>query len=190
MNFRQIKAIEAENKKRILDVNPDLPDRSGIYFFLREEGGFKYAYIGQAKRLLTRVSQHLIGHQYIDVSIKKHGLYSENNKTGYKVHFLEFPEEKLDEAEKRYIIKYANAGYQLRNATAGGQGEGKVGLDNGRPTKGYMQGLENGYLKARKEVAHLFGYHLIYSPRKDPPTKYQLKAMKKFEDFLDFESKK
>ena len=46
VDMRKIKAIEAENKKRILAVCPDCPDRSGIYFLLRNEDGFKYAYIG------------------------------------------------------------------------------------------------------------------------------------------------
>lgn len=31
-NFRRAKAIEAKNKKRILEVNPHVDDGSGIYF--------------------------------------------------------------------------------------------------------------------------------------------------------------
>ena len=190
MNFRQIKAIEAENKKRILQVNPDVPDRSGIYFLLREDSGFKYAYIGQAKNLLTRLAQHLSGYQHIDLSLKKYGLFSQKNPAGYHIHFLEFDEADLDFYEKKYIKQYAAAGYQLKNATAGGQGTGKHGLDNSRPRKGYAQGVENGYLKARKEVAHLFDLHLNYSTKKEPPTKNQEKALQKFKDFLNIENEK
>ena len=54
MNFKQIKAIEQKNKQRLLKVFPDLTEDSGIYFLTRQENGFKYAYIGQAKHILTR----------------------------------------------------------------------------------------------------------------------------------------
>lgn len=60
MNYQNIaraKAIEQENKKRLLKLNPKLNDKSGIYFLLREdENGFKYAYIGQAVHTLATVS--------------------------------------------------------------------------------------------------------------------------------------
>ena len=189
MNFRQIKAIEKANKERLLKLNPDLTDNSGIYFLLREENGFKYGYIGQAKHLLTRLAQHLSGYQHIDLSLKKHGLYSTANPTGYTVNFLEYPENELDEQEQKYIRKYAAAGYQMRNATSGSQGEGKRSLDNGKPTKGYLEGLHNGYQNARKDIAHLFDLHLTVSTKKTPPTKNQEKALQKFKDFLDFENK-
>lgn len=84
MNFRQIKAIEKANKERILKVCPSVPESSGIYILTREEAGFRYAYVGQAKHLLTRLAQHLSGYQHIDLSIKKHGLWSENNPSGWK----------------------------------------------------------------------------------------------------------
>lgn len=50
-NVRQRKAIEAKNRQRLLALNPDLDDRSGIYFLTREENGIKYGYIGQAARI-------------------------------------------------------------------------------------------------------------------------------------------
>lgn len=189
MNFRQIKAIEKANKQRILKVNPNVPERSGIYFLLREENGFKYAYIGQAQHLLSRLAGHLKGFQWIDLSLKKHGLFSAENPTGYRVHFLEFAIKDLDKMEQTYIRQYANAGYQMRNLTAGSQGTDKKALDNQGATKGYLQGLANGYLKARKEIAHLFDKHLDFKPKKQPPTVNQKKAMEKFADFLDFENK-
>jgi predicted GIY-YIG superfamily endonuclease len=66
-NFRQVKAIEKKNKERLLQINPELDEESGIYFLLREdEDGFKYAYIGQAKHILTRLASHLTGYQHID----------------------------------------------------------------------------------------------------------------------------
>ena len=188
MNYKKIYAIKKANEERILKVCPNCPNTSGIYFLLREENGFKYAYIGQAIRLRERLTSHLSGYQHIDLSIKKHGLWSEKNSTGYKVHFLEFAESMLDEMEQKYIKQYANAGYQMRNATSGSQGAGKKGLDNAKPTRTYYEGLAQGFKNARKEVAHLFDLHLDYTTKKNPPTKPQEKAMQKFKDFLDIEN--
>lgn len=185
ISYKQMWAIKKANKERILKVCPNCPETSGIYFFLREEDGFRYAYIGQSKNLLQRLADHLQGHQYIDLSIKKHGLWNEDNPTGWNVHFLVFPKDQLDEQEKYYIKKYANAGYQLRNVTSGSQGIGKKGLDNQKQPKNYYDGLEQGYKNAQKEVAHLFDLHLDFMPKKNPPTKLQEKAMQKFLDFID-----
>lgn len=188
MEYRKVYAIKKANKERILKACPNCPNTSGIYFLLRKEGGFKYAYIGQAKHLLERIASHLSGYQRIDLSLRKHGLWSEDNKGGYKINYLEYPESLLDKMEKEYILRYANAGYQMRNATVGGQGQGKSGLDNARPNRGYYDGLRQGYLNARKEVAHLFNLHLDYTTKKKPPTKLQEKAAQKFKDFLGVEN--
>lgn len=187
MNYRQIKAIEKANKERILKVCPDCPDTSGIYFLLRKEGGFKYAYIGQAKHLLTRLAQHLNGYQHIDLSIKKHGLYSADNPFGWEVNYLRFPENELDAKEQHFIMRYANAGWQMRNKTSGGQGEGKRGIADNKPSKTYYDGLAQGYKNAQRFAANLFDKHLVYAPKpKDGkfPTENQIKAMQKFADFL------
>ena len=187
MDMRQIKAIEKANKQRILKVCPDVPERSGIYFLLREEGGFKFGYVGRAKHLLTRLAQHLRGYQHIDLSLKNHGLYSEDNPHGYKVHFLEVPEHLLDEAERKYILKYANAGYQMRNKTSGGQDGGKQGISANKQSKGYYDGLEQGKKKSREYIADLFDKHLVVTTKKNPPTKLQERALQKFNDFITIE---
>ncbi len=184
-NFRRAKAIEAKNKKRILEVNPHVDEGSGIYFLTRtDDDGIRYAYIGQAKHLLTRLAQHLSGYQHIDLSIKNHGLYAADNITGWKIGFLHYQEDKLDEMEQKYIRQYAQAGYQLRNKTAGGQGEGKKQIDEYRPVKGYHDGLKQGYINASREIAHLFDLHLTVATKKDPPTVHQKNALEKFEAFL------
>lgn len=188
MDMRRIKAIEKANKQRILGVCPGVSERSGIYFLLREENGFKFGYIGQAKHLLTRLAQHLRGYQHIDLSLKKHGLYSEDNPNGYKVHFLEFPESQLDAMEQKYILKYANAGYQMRNKTSGSQGEGKQGIADNKPSKGYYDGLEQGKKKSREFIADLFKKHLVVTTKKQPPTKLQERALQKFNNFITLES--
>ena len=184
MNLRQIKAIEAENKKKILKLCPNARDACGIYFILREENGFKYAYIGQSVRVLTRLAEHLRGYQHIDLSIKKHKLWSEDNPTGWRIFALYCERSELDFLEQKYIKMYADKGYQLRNATSGSQGEGKRDISDA-PTKGYLEGLHNGYRKAQKEIAHLFKLHLDYKTKKETPTKLQLKAVEKFEKFIE-----
>ena len=183
MNYKQIYAIKKANEERILKVCPNCPNTSGIYFLLREEDGFRYAYIGQAVKLRDRLASHLSGYQHIDLSIKKHGFYSTENPTGYKVHFLEFAENLLDEMEQKYIKQYANAGYQMRNATSGSQGVGKKGLDNSRPTRTYYDGLSQGEKRLAKELKHIIDTHLVISLKKD--TKMSQKALEKFYFLLD-----
>ena len=181
--FKQAKAIEAANKRKILEICPDAKDESGIYFLIREDNGFKFAYIGQSVKVLTRLAQHLQGYQHIDLSLKKHKLWSESNPTGWRVGVLYCDKSALDVLEQKYIKMYADRGYQLRNATSGSQGEGKKDIaDN--PTKGYLEGLHNGYRKAQKEIAHLFDLHLVVGTKKEPPTKLQVKALDKFNEFI------
>lgn len=188
MNYRQLYAIKKANKERILKVCPNCPETSGIYFLLREEGGFKFAYIGKAKTLLSRLADHLQGYtQHIDRSLKKHGLWSEENPTGWTINFLEFPESELNEKEQYYIQKYANAGYQLRNIESGGT-LGKTDIGERKPTKNYYDGLNQGYRNARKFVANLFKKHLDYKQKSDRPNKNQERAMQKFKDFLEVEN--
>lgn len=120
--LRKAKVIEKKNKERWLKVCPLLADESGIYVLTRkDENGIKYAYIGQAKRILTRLAQHLSGFQHIDLSLKKHGLLSNENIYGWGVTFRSCDESMLDVQEKNFIRAYAEAGFQLRNKTAGGQ---------------------------------------------------------------------
>ena len=188
MTFAQIKAIEKKNKQRILAACPDVTEASGIYAFVRKEGGFKYAYVGQAKHLLTRLAQHLNGYsQHIDLSIRKHGLHSAENPAGWMVRFICVAESQLDMAEQMYIKAYADRGYQLRNKTTGGQGVGKADMDEVRSPKGYRDGLAQGYKNAQKLVARLFEKHLDYRPKSDRPNKNQEKAAKKFAEFLEAE---
>ena len=192
-SYEQIKAIEAKNKQRIKAVCPYADESSGIYVFCREENGIKYAYVGQAKHLLTRLAQHLKAScgiydkdtQHIDNSIRKHKLFSEDNPTGYGISVWHVAEKDLDAKEREYIQAYASMGYQLRNKTLGGQDSGKGGLDNNKPSKGYYEGLHAGYEKARKEIKHLFSLHLNAVTKSTKPSKLQEKALQKFTDFLE-----
>lgn len=185
-NLRKAKAIEAKNKKRLLAIDPYLDEGSGIYFLVRkDENGIKYAYIGQAKHLLTRLAQHLSGYQHIDLSLKKHGLYSSKNIYGWKIGFLHFQISELDFMEKKFIQMYSNNGYQLRNKTAGGQGEGKTQIDDYRPAKGYRDGIAQGRKNLAKELTNIIDKHLCISLKEEKKNnKVSIKAFEKFNDLL------
>ena len=160
--FRQAKAIEAKNKQKWLALNPGLDESSGIYILTRQdENGFRYAYVGQAKHILSRLSQHLAGYQHIDLSIKKRGFYSEENPYGWKLNFIHYPREKLDEMEQYWILEYTKKGYQCRyNKTAGGQGTGKEKINEFKPAKGYYDGIKHGKKSLAKELSHIAEKHL------------------------------
>lgn len=156
--------IDRKNEQRLLAVNPDLDNGSGIYFLTREENGFKYAYIGQAVKILRRMQSHMTGYQHIDLSLKSHGLYDAvKNPTGWKVNFKHYPESELDKWEQHWILEYANAGYQLRNKTTGSQGEGKAGMDNQKSPKGYRDGIAQGRKNLARELYGIVDKHLIVS---------------------------
>lgn len=193
MNYQNIaraKAIEQENKKQLLKLNPKLNDKSGIYFLLREdENGFKFAYVGQAVHTLSRLASHLVGYeQHIDLSLRKHKLYDkEKNPYGWRVEFLNFPESQLDEKEKYYIKLYADNGYQLRNVSIGGQGgnrdSGSIG--ERKAPKGYLQGIQQGRKNLAKELSNIAEKHLKIELREDKANnKVSQKQYEKFMDLL------
>ena len=183
-NMRQIKAIEKANRERMLKVNPDLTDESGIYFLTRVQ---PEGYVGQAKHICQRLCQHLSGYdQYVDRSLKAHGLYSEDNPYGYKVNFLPFPESKLDEMEQYYIQKYLENGYRLKNKTAGSQGVGKVKIADFKPAKGYHDGIKAGKKSLAKELSHIIDTHLTVSLKEGKENnKVSQRALEKFNSLLD-----
>ena len=195
-NIAKAKAIEKQNKKRLLAVNPKLNERSGIYFLLRtDENGFRYAYIGQATNsVLQRLASHLSGYkQHIDLSLRKHNLYSEDNPYGWRVEFLNFPEDELDEKEKFYIKQYADAGYQLRNVSVGGQGSerdsGQIG--ERKPPKSYMQGILQGKKVLARELSSIAEKHLKIEIREDKKNnKVSQRQFEKFKELMNEDSYK
>ena len=182
-NPRQRYAIESKNRKRLLEVNPGLTDESGIYFLTRtDENGFRYAYIGQVVHILQRLAQHLVGYQHIDLSLKKHNLYSIENPYGWKIGFLNFPISELDKQEQHYIKAYADYGYQLRNKTSGSQGEGKAKIDEYRPTKGYRDGIRQGKINLARELSSIAEKHLEI--RLKPEKQGNKVSEKQYEKFM------
>ena len=194
--MRQIKAIEKQNKERLLKVNPKLNERSGIYFLLRtDENGFRFAYIGQAVKILTRLASHMTGYeQHIDLSLRKHKLYDEQkNPHGWRVEFLNFPESELDEKEKYYIKLYADKGYQLRNVSLGGQGENRASGSIGerKAPKGYMQGIQQGKKVLARELSNIAEKHLKIEIREDKKNnKVSQKQFEKFKELMNEDSYK
>ena len=190
-NYKQRLAVEQNNKKRLLKLNPDLDENSGIYFLTRtDENGISFFYIGQAKRILTRLAQHLVGYQHIDRSLIKRGLYDENdNPYGWKIGFLHYPESKLDEMEKYWILEYTKQGYQCRyNKTAGGQGEGKEQINEYKPPKGYRDGLSQGRKNLARELKSIIEKHLIVSIKPEKANnKVSQGQYSKFWDLLNTE---
>lgn len=158
---------------------------SGIYVFTRcTEYGLKFAYVGQSVNMCNRIIQHLQGYeQYIDLSIRKHGLYSQDNVEGWQLELFPCDVSCLNEEERKYILQFANAGYQLRNKTLGGQDKGKTGILSNNPSKGYRDGLKQGYKNAQKFVKQLFDKNLIYSVN-GKQTKNKTKAFGKFTEFI------
>lgn len=159
-NIIAAKQREAENKRKLLEVNPYLEDKSGIYVFTRyDENGFKYAYIGQAQHVLTRLAEHLNGYnQHIDLSLRKHGLWGADKPYGWFVHATYCDESSLNEQEQLWIKRYAEQGFQLRNKTSGSQGKGKSGIADNKPAKGYYDGKKQGKSEVLKELRQVVKY--------------------------------
>lgn len=190
MNYQNIaraKAIEQENRKRLLKLNPKLNDKSGIYFLTRtDENNISYFYIGQAVRITQRMCGHLVGYQHIDLSLKKRGFYSDDNHYGWKLNFINYPESELDKWEQYWILEYTKKGYQCRyNKTAGGQGEGKEKINEFKPSKGYRDGIQQGRKNLARELSNIAEKHLKIELREDKANnKVSQKQYEKFKELL------
>lgn len=188
MNYQNIaraKAIEQENRKRLLKLNPKLNDKSGIYFLTRtDENNISYFYIGQAVRITQRMCGHLVGYQHIDLSLKKRGFYSDDNPYGWKLNFINYPKSELDKMEQYWILEYTKKGYQCRyNKTAGGQGEGKEKINEFKPSRGYRDGLKQGEKNLARELSSIAEKHLKIEIREDK--KNNKISQRQYEKFMD-----
>lgn len=185
--LRQAKAIESENRKKLLKINSKLNDRSGIYFLTRvDENGINYFYVGQAVRICQRMCGHLVGYQHIDLSLKKRGFYSVDNPYGWKLNFINYPIAELDKWEQYWILEYTKKGYQCRyNKTAGGQGEGKEKINEFKPSKGYRDGIQQGRKNMARDLSHIIEKHLVVAIRDDKQgNKVSEKQFEKFKELL------
>lgn len=183
-NIARAKAIQRQNIQRLKKLNPNIDNKSGIYFLTRNE---PQIYVGQARHLDERLASHLSGYeQHIDRSLKAHGLYSEDNPYGYKVNFLHYPESKLDEMEQYYIQLYAEKGWSLKNKTAGSQGVGKVKIADFKPAKGYHDGIKAGRRSIARELSHIIDTHLNVTLKPEKAgNKVSQRAFEKFKRLLE-----
>lgn len=183
-SYEEIKARNEQIRKQWLSVNAILSDASGIYILTREENGFKYAYVGQAKHVLSRLVDHSNGYDmWIDLSIRKHGLFSKANPTGWMVKSYSCPESTLNHFETLFIREYAGKGYQMRNKTSGGQCAGKTGITANKPAKGYYDGVAQGRANVQRELRDMFRVSLEVFI-KGKPNKNKEKALRRFMDFI------
>jgi hypothetical protein len=192
MNKQQY-AIMANNRKRLLKINPKLTDDSGIYFLTRtDENGINYFYIGQSVKCLSRLVSHLSGFQHIDISLKKRGFYSDKNPYGWKVNMQKYPKSKLDEMEQYWILEYTKKGYQCRyNKTNGGQGTGKEKINEYRPPKGYRDGIKQGKITLARELSDIAEKHLENKIKPDKANnKISQKQFEKFKELINEETYK
>lgn len=186
-NIAKAKVIEQKNKKRLLAVNPKLDDKSGIYILCRTE---VHAYVGQSVGILTRLAQHLAGYsQHIDLSLKKHKLYSPDNPYGYRVDFIHCDKSELDDKEREYIQKCIDKGWILKNKTSGGQDDGKEKIAEYKPPKTYRQGIQAGKKTLARELSSIISKHLTVrlKPEKQG-NKVSEKQLRKFKDLLNEEN--
>lgn len=177
-----------ENRRKIKQLCPEMQDRSGIYIFYRtdEEGSVIARYIGKSENsILGRCASHLNGYkQHLDLSIRSHGLYNEENPTGWRVDVLEYCEPQECNVRERFYIEFCKKyGVSLHNIESGGT-TGKTDINERKEIKGYRKGVEYGCEKTRKEIKHLFELHLVASIKSDKPNKTQEKALQKFKDFI------
>lgn len=188
MDNKQRFAILNENKKIIKAMCPSITNQSGIYIFFREnEKGEKCAYVGQAKHLLDRISQHLMGRkQHIDKSLYVHKLYSQDNPNGWRFKVLCYcDEESLDSCEQHYIQRAIKFYDKIYNVTGGGQIDkaGDIGERYEVKLKTYKNGKNIAYNKAKEYVKTMFDKYLDYSI-KGKTTKIKERKLKEFEEYL------
>ena len=185
-NRKQIYAIQSQHRKRLLELNPKLDNESGIYFFIRKsEQNENEIYVGQSVHILQRCIEHMMGFQYIDCSVKAHKLYSEQNPHGYRIEFIHFPKDELDEKEQYYIKLYADNGWILKNKTSGSQGKGKEKIAEYRPSKGYRDGIAQGRKNLARELSDIIDKHLNVTIKPEKANnKVSQKQFEKFKELL------
>ena len=183
VNYKRLFAIQKNIGETIKKACPEINEKSGIYFYIREDYKGKHIYIGKASNLLERSISHLQGYQQrIDVSLKKRGFYSKDNPGGWKLNILNFPKSQLDEKEQFYIDLYKKNNYDLYNIESGGK-LGKTDINERKLGKGYYDGIAQGKKKLREELNYIIDKYLVISLKKD--NKLSQKALVKFNNLLN-----
>lgn len=183
MNYRQLFARKKATEQKLVKNCPILRHSPGIYVLTRIDDD-SYAYVGQSVDVLDRLISHYMGYaQRIDISLKKRGLYTPDNLGGWRIMATYCDRADLDARERQMIDYYIEQGFCLYNITDGGQGKGKADINTRKASKGYRDGLEQGYKKAQQEIKKLFEKNLV-AEINGKPNKLKEKAMEKFTSFL------
>lgn len=192
MELKQRFAILNDKKKVIKSICNGITEESGIYVFYRvNKDGENCCYIGQAKNLLTRTAQHLMGNkQHIDKSLYVHKLYSEDNKCGWKLKIItKCSIFDLDLKEQFYINMFLNKGWKMYNVTGGGQINKKT--DVGERYEVKLRTYRNGKIiadkKAREYVKSMFDKYLDYSI-KGKSNKIKERKLREFKEWLEVQN--
>ena len=186
-------AIQRMNERKILQMYPEIKRQSGIYGYFRIDikTGERCFYVGQAVDLIARLAGHLMGYKrknasHIDKSLYVHGFTNgANNTDKWWVKILAYaPKSELDILEQKYINLFLEKYEKCYNITGGGQIDKAedVGKRLNTKLKSYANGKNNGYEKARAEIANLFEKYLTFDVRKN--NKLSQRAKEKFEKFL------
>ena len=189
MDYKERLKLLNEKKNIIKSKCQFMNEASGIYMFWRNtEEKTTACYIGQAKNLLKRTAEHLMGRkQHIDKSLYKRGWCSENNPYGWRLSVLCWCEiNQLDELEKYYIDDFVGQGWELYNVTGGGQFD-KAGDINERfevKLKTYRNGKNKGAEKVKEKIKTYFEKYLDVSI-KGKPTKIKERKLEEFLKFLE-----
>ena len=189
MELKQRFAILNDKKKIIKSICPNITSESGIYLFYRKnEENETCFYVGQAKDLLTRTAQHLMGRkQHIDKSLYVHKLYSEDNPYGWKLKVIyKCAIRDLDFYEQHFIQYYLKQGYKTYNVTGGGQYDKKedIGERYEVKLKTYKNGKKFAYEKAREYVKEMFDKYLDFTI-KGKSGKVKERKLEEFKNWLE-----
>ena len=173
---KYLKAQERTNKmcEYLYAYDNRLNETPGIYILTRvnpptKDGTQKkYAYIGQALKIVERLAGHFLSFaQRIDISLKTRGLWYPSNPYAWKIDVYYCNEDELDQKEREFIKAAQEQGYELYNITSGGQDEGKEDINQRQAGKGYRDGLAQGYLNCLKEIRELFDKYLDYDVKRN-----------------------
>lgn len=166
---KQVFAIRKQKEKELFSSFPEMKNankQSGIYIWYRP---IYKMYIGLAHNLLQRTIDHMTQHNgHLDNSIYKHKIYHPiKNKNGWKIITIPCPIEELNTKEQELIDKYKdNEDYELYNISGGGQGEERIGdIAERKASRGYRDGLKQGYENAKKEIVEYFTKYLDFVPK-------------------------
>ena len=184
-NYKKAIAINKSCQQRLKKICPTLNNESGIYMFYRQEI-CSYAYIGQAKDIGRRCADHLTEYDHIANSLKSRGLFSEDNKGGWKLRFFNCPIEQLNDKERETIQTALDKGFVLYNVTSGGQNQGKTDINERKAGKTYRDGLKQGYANCRKEITEMFEKYLDFAI-KGKNNKIKERKIKEFKEWLENE---